>query len=109
MTKLTSVVKRAAYERETRAVTLVVRVKHRGAWRRFPAVYGANGRVKPGHGLVQGKAVAFDAPAYEIRYIENRKPRYMAAGRNASDAEAERKRIETQSTAVEVAEAAGVK
>ncbi|HEY3704423.1 MAG TPA: site-specific integrase [Terracidiphilus sp.] len=108
-TKLEKVVKRPGYEREARAVTLVLRVKHEDKWRRYPAAYAGNGRVKPGYAVVDRVAVKFDHPAYEVRYIEDRRPHYRAAGRDAVTAEAERKRIEVQSGAVAVAEAAGVK
>jgi hypothetical protein len=44
---------------DCRAVTLMIRYKDaNGKWRRRKAARGANGRVKPGYALVDGKVLA---------------------------------------------------
>jgi len=94
---------------ENRTVTLMVR--HRaadGKWQRSPAARGANGRVKPGHALVRGKAVPVTDAAYELRHYEDRRVVYTPAGKNAADADAQRARQEKTSTAKVVAEDAGL-
>src|ERR1035441_975641 len=92
-----------------RATALMVR--HRdadGKWRRSPAPRGANGRVRPGHALIKGKAVPVADGVYEIRYYENRRVKYIPAGRNAADADAQRARQEKTSTAMVGAEDRGL-
>jgi len=44
-----------------------------GLWHRNPAARGANGRVRPGHALVKGKAVPVADGVYEIRFYEDRR------------------------------------
>jgi hypothetical protein len=71
-----------------RATTLMIR--HRGAdgkWHGNPVARGANGRVRPGHALVNGKVVTISDGVYEIRYYEDRRGKYTSAGKNAADAE----------------------
>ena len=92
-----------------RTVTLMVR--HRdadGKWRRSPAARRANGRVKPGHALVKGNAVPVTDGVYEIRHYENRRVKYIPAGKNAADADAQRARQEKTSTAEAAADDAGL-
>ena len=94
---------------ENRTVTLMVR--HRaadGKWQRSPVARGANGRVKPGHALVRGKAVPVTDGAYELRHYEDRRVVYTPTGKNAADADAQRARQEKTSTAKVVAEDAGL-
>ena len=93
-----------------RSTTLVIRHKTAtGKWQRHPAARGANGRVKPGHALIEGKPVAVDQWAYEIRQIVDRQPKYTKAGRSAAGAEALRQRTERQTSARAVASDAGLK
>lgn len=61
-------------------------------------VKGANGRVRPGYALVNGKPEQVKDYLYQIRYYDKRKLKYESAGRNAGDAETQRRRIELQST-----------
>ena len=94
---------------ENRTVTLMIR--HRGEdgkWKRSPAARGANGRVKPGHALVKGKIVPVMDGAYELRHYEDRRVVYTPAGKNAADADGQRARQEKTSTAMVVAEDAGL-
>lgn len=92
-----------------RAVTLMIRYKDAsGTWRRRPAARGANGRVKPGHALVDGQVVAVKNSRYDIRCTVDRRTIYESAGKNASVADARRQQLELKSIVVEHAKEAGV-
>lgn len=89
---------------EVRTVTLIIRYKDSSEkWRRRPAARGANGRVKPGHALIDGKATAVSAFSYEIRRIVDRQPEYLPAGKSAAQAEMQRLRLEQATRAIEAA------
>jgi integrase len=94
---------------ENRAVTLMIRFKdHDGKWKRRPAARGANGRVKPGHALVDEKALAVQDGTYELRHIVNRQPVYTPAGKRAAAAEAQRLRLEKTTAVIEAAKGTDV-
>ena len=92
-----------------RKATLMIRFKTAEGWKRSPAVRSANGRIKPGSALIEGKPVKVDRYYYEVRYYENRQVQYENAGKNVSEAETLRQRIENQSTAKAIAGSAGLK
>ena len=87
----------------------MIRYKTTEGWKRCPTVRGANGRIRPGFALIDGEAVKVDRYYYEVRYYEDRQVHYENAGKNVSEAETLRQRIEHQSTAKAVAESAGLK
>src|SRR5664279_4195156 len=92
-----------------RATALIVR--HRdadGKWRRSPAARGANGRIKPGHALIEGKVVAVVNGTYDLRHTVDRKTAYMPVGSNAAGADARRQQLELKSVVKANAKAAGV-
>jgi|GEM_PF-6895690 len=89
-------------------VTLMVRVKIGGKWRRIPAIYGRTGRVVPGLVIWVGKELKFEDVSYEIRYYREGKACYVSAGKNASDAEEKRRTFQAQLSAKAIAQAAGV-
>ena len=94
---------------ESRSVTLMVRYKDSdGKWKRREAARGANGRVKPGHVLVKGRALAVQNFAYELRTIVNRQPAYTPAGKWAAEADAKRARLEKTTAAIEAAKGTDV-
>jgi integrase len=94
---------------ESRAVTLMIRFKDAdGKWKRRPAARGANGRVKPGHALVDGKSLAVQDGTYELRHIVDRQPVYIPAGKMAAEADAKRVRLEKTSAAIEAAKGTDV-
>ena len=94
----------------TRTATLIIRFKAAdGAWKRAPAASGANGRIRPGYALVNGKAERVNDYNYQVRFFERRKLKYEPAGKNAADAEALRRRIEQQTTVRAEALKVGVK
>ena len=60
------------------AVTLMIRFKNgAGTWMRRPAARGANGRVKPGHALIDDNIVSVKNWTYDLRYTVDRKTAYL--------------------------------
>src|ERR1035438_4654543 len=90
-------------------VTLVIRFQVKNRVVRQKATYGKSKRVIPGLVIINGKEVRLENVAYEVRYYVKGQPKYVPAGRNASDAEELRARIASQSTAQSLADAAGIK
>jgi|CZKZ01.1.fsa_nt_gi integrase len=94
---------------ESKSVTLMIRYKDAdGKWKRKPVARGANGRVKPDHAQIDGKAVAVKGGAYELRRIVVRQPVYVPAGKRAADADAQRARLERTTAAIEAAKGTDV-
>ncbi len=88
-----------------KAVTLMIRYKDAtGTWRRSPAARGANGRVKPGHAVVDGVVFPIENGTYDLRHTVERRTVYMPAGKRA--AVADTKRIQLENTKSIVAQAA---
>ena len=84
-----------------KAVTLMIRYKDAaGKWRRSPAARGANGRVKPGHALVNGKAIQVGDGTYDLRHTVDRKTVYTPVGKKAVEADARRVRLENTKAVV---------
>jgi hypothetical protein len=55
---------------ESKSVTLMLRFKDAdGKWNRRPVARGANGRVKPGHALIDGKPVVEPAARRTLRVL----------------------------------------
>jgi len=77
-----------------RSVIVALRVKVDGKWRRLPAAYGGNGRIRPGYARVGDQQVEFPDPAYELRLYEDRQAKYIPVKGSAVDADAERKKLE---------------
>ena len=93
-----------------RSVIVTLRVKVDGKWRRLPAAYGGNGRIRPGYAQVGDEQVEFADPAYELRLYEDRQAKYIAIKSGATDADAERKKLEkspSKTAAKIAAESAG--
>ncbi len=55
-------------------------------WRRYPAVIGKNGRVRPGYVSVGSQMEYFSVGRYEIRKFDGKKPVYIPVGEDATDA-----------------------
>lgn len=94
--------------KKERSVTLMSRAKIAGKWVRKKAIYGKSGRVVPGLILHQEQELRLSDVSYDLRYYEGGKPVYLPAGKNASDAEAQRRRLVERLTAKDMAEAAGL-
>ena len=60
-------------------------------WRRLPIVMGANGKVRPGYALLNGKPVLLEGH-YELRAYEGTRTVYQNVGNNAADALAAQQR-----------------
>jgi integrase len=93
-----------------RSVIVTLRVKVDGKWRRLPAAYGGNGRIRPGYAQVGDEQVEFADPAYELRLYEDRQAKYIPFKSGATDADAERKKLEkspSKTAAKNAAESAG--
>jgi integrase len=87
----------------------MIRALIEGKWRRVKANYGKSGRVVPGLVIYKGQELQLPDVAYELRFYERGRPQYLPAGRNASDAEEQRKVLAARRSVRSAAEAAGVK
>jgi integrase len=87
-------------------VTLVRQCKTEKGWRRYPAVIGKNGRVKPGVVLVDGEERTYPGH-YELRSYVGSKMVYKKVEGNASDALAARDRALGVALAKDTAVAVG--
>jgi integrase len=92
----------------SKKVTLMSRVRVDGVWRRFDAKYGKSGRVIPGLVIRKGHELRFPEVSYELRYYERGKVHYKRAGKNATDAEEQRRTLAAQLSAKSVAKSAGI-
>jgi integrase len=93
-----------------RSVIVTLRVKVDGKWRRLPAAYGGNGRIRPGFAQVGTQQLEFTNPAYELRLYEDRQAKYIPFKSGATEADAERKKLEkspSKTAAKSAAESAG--
>jgi integrase len=95
-------------EQKEMKVTLMIRVKIGGKWRRIPVTYGKTGRVIPGLVIWVGKEYRFEHVSYENRHYKDGNACYIPAGKNASDAEEKRRILQAQLSAKAIAQAAGV-
>lgn len=94
---------------ESKSITLMIRFKDSdGTWKRRPAARGANGRVKPGHALIDGMVVVVKDWTYDLRYTVDRKTVYTPAGASAAAADAKRQQLEIKSAVKAQAKEAGI-
>lgn len=92
-----------------RKVVLVRLCKTESGWRRYPAVMGKNGRVKPGFVTVGGQEREFPVGRYQLRTYEGSRMVYRDAGENAGAAMTARTKTEHLLEAKAAAKEAGVK
>lgn len=78
-------------------------------WRRYPAVFAKNGRLKANLVLEAGEEKEYPVGRYQLRYYEGRKPVYKDVGESASEALAARTRQANLLLTRQTAKAAGVK
>lgn len=90
-----------------RAVTLMLVCKTSAGWRRHPAAFGKNGRIRPGYADAHGEQLPFPGSRYELRFYVGRKVSYKAVGSNAQDALAARDKQEGLMVARDAARASG--
>jgi hypothetical protein len=71
------------------AVSLVIHLTdvERG-WMRYPAVRGANGRIRPGYAMVGKEVIRFERFSYQLRTYEGKKTKYEPLGTDALKAAA---------------------
>jgi integrase len=90
------------------ALVIIAKTTDKG-WRRYAAVIGKNGQIRPGYGMVGGESVSFEQYRYELRRYEGRKQVYEQVGTDAAKAYAAQKREQRQVTVRQDAKAAGVR
>jgi excisionase family DNA binding protein len=77
-------------------VTVVGRCKIGKDWARYPAVYAeGTHRVEAGVFLIDGKPQKVSDYVYQLRYYQGSRTKYVTVGRFARNAEAERKKLES--------------
>ena len=91
-----------------KTVSIVRICKTERGWRRYPVVFGKNGRIRPGWVIVGGEEKYFENGRYELRLYRGRKLVYQPAGNTPAEALAARDRKERKLVAKESAEAAGL-
>ena len=91
-----------------RTVTLIRNCKTKSGWRRYPAAFGKNGRVRPGWAMVGGEPQRFEQGRYELRMDKGSKLVYVPAGEKAAEAQAARDRMENKLAVKQSALAAGI-
>ena len=92
-----------------RRVALVRLCKTEKGWRRYPAVVGKNGRVRPGYVRVGDEERYYPEGRYQLRRYEGSKMVYVDAPANAADALAEKHKAERVLGAIDVLGKAEVK
>lgn len=106
--KLTKQQAREALESLGPKVKLVGLVKHDGAWSRYPAAYGENGRIITNVVIINGQQVEFAVCNYELRYRENGKDMRPSVGKDAAAAEEQRIIVAKQLAVKAAAEETGL-
>jgi integrase len=89
-------------------VSLIIHCKTANGWRRFPAVRGANGRIRPGFAMIDGKPEKFEQFKYQLRSYVGSKMVYTTVGEDAQDASAQQSVEQRKLVAKHEAKAAGV-
>lgn len=92
-----------------RKVVLVRLCKTERGWRRYPAVIGKNGRIKPRCVVVDGKEREYPEGRYQLRTYEGSRMVYRDAGENTAAALTARTKTEHLLEAKAAAKEAGVK
>lgn len=92
-----------------RKVVLVANCKTLDGWRRYPAMFGRNGRIKPGTVKVGNREEKFEELVYQLRSYEGSRMVYKTVGENAHDAVNARDKEAALLSARESAQQAGAK
>lgn len=91
-------------------VALMRRVKTDAGWRYYPAAYSGNGRVKPEFAVVAGEEVKQPIGYYALRYCKGSSPVFEPLkGVSPAEAEARRKKKESQLSVTVAAQKADLK
>ena len=78
-------------------------------WKRYPAAFGRNGKVRPGYAQVGNAQLLYPEGRYVLRHTEGRKTVWTPAGNDATHARAEQILATSRMVAESAAEAAGTK
>lgn len=97
-----------------KAVTLIRYCKvdcggGKAVWKRYAALQGKNGRIRPGWVMIDGQQVHCPVGHYELRHYEGRRLRYTNVGEDAQSALNAKERMERLMTAQQAADDAGVR
>lgn len=92
-----------------RKATLIRLCKTENGWRRYPAVVGKNGRVKPGFVQVGKTEKEYPEGRYQLRVYEGSKMKYVDAGNHAGSAQQAHNRQTLILSAKHSAKEAGIK
>jgi integrase len=80
---------------DDRSTLLMIRYKaENGSWKRAHPARAANGRLKNGMALIEGKQTLVGQYCYQVRHYEDRKTKWTSVGKGAADAEAQRLTIQ---------------
>ncbi|HEV2175410.1 MAG TPA: hypothetical protein VGR71_17675, partial [Nitrospira sp.] len=89
-------------------VGLVRLCKTPAGWKRYPAVFGKNGRLKPGVVQVNGRERDYPVGRYQVRWYEGRKTTYKDVGDHPMEALNEMRRTAHLLIARDESKSAGV-
>jgi integrase len=92
-----------------RKVTLQMYVKTSAGWRRYPAAYSKNGRVRPKYAIVNDEPQHFPDGHYEIKFYRGGKTQQRNVGDDAQNAELQRQKEADTLDLRRSAKAVGVK
>ena len=82
---------------DNRSTLLMIRYKAEdGTWKRAPPARAANGRLRNGVAVIEGKPTQVTQYCYQVRHYVNRKTKWTTVGANAADAENQRLTIQQQ-------------
>ena len=91
-----------------RTITLYRKVKTETGWRRYPAVFAANGRLKPEYVVIAGEEVRIPGGHFELRSFEGSKTVWKRVNGGPAEATAALKTAQAKASARVEAERAGV-
>jgi integrase len=81
----------------------------RAMWKRYPAAFGRNGRIRPEYVVIGGQQVHCPIGHYELRFYEGSKLRYENVGKNATTAVTKKLAKDKALAARTAADAAGIR
>ena len=80
----------------------------RAVWKRYPAAFGKNGKIRPDYVVINAQKVHCPTGHYELRYYEGSKLRYENVGKNAQTARIKKLAKEKTLAARSAADVAGI-
>lgn len=89
-------------------VTLMLRCHTPKGWRRYPAAFGKNGKLRPHFAIIDGKQVECPSGHYTLRFYRGSKVQYESVGDSPASALAQKQAKEKLLTAKTAASEAGI-